>query len=214
MTQAYDKPPKGYFKYVLAVDCETTGLDWEADDPSIGHQAISWGLVVADAETLIPIEELYLEVKWNDEMRAKRAADPEFGSGGTGIHGLTFAHLEEHGIPEDEAVVKILELIIKYWGPTQQVKCLGHNVISFDIPFLKSMLRRFGVEVRFGSRQIDTNGIGFATVGSYSSDALFAAMGFDNREGHNSLEDAKQALESTRRIRLLWDDFIGVKAYE
>ncbi len=212
--QPYTRPPRGYFKYVLALDSETTGLDWNDDDPSVGHQAVSWGFIVADAETLIPVEKLYVEIKWNDISRLAKEEDPEFGTKASDIHGLTFAHLEEHGIPEDEAVIKIMTLILKYWGPTNQIHAMGHNVQSFDIPFLKSMLRRYDIELRFSSRQLDTNAMGFITVGSFVSDALFDVMGYDDRDGHNALEDAEQALGSARRIRSLWNEFVGVNAYK
>lgn len=209
-----ENKPRGYFKHLLAIDCETTGLDWDSDNPSDGHQAISWGIIVADGQTLKPIEELYVEIKWNEESLAARIADPEFGKGAAKIHGLTLQHLEKHGIAEEEAVVLIANLIVKYWGPTSQVKTLGHNVHTFDVPFLRKMLRRHGVEIPFGSRHYDTNSIGFATVGSFISDDFFSTMGYDDRDGHNALEDARLALDSCRRIRTLWNANIGVNAYE
>lgn len=212
--QQYIRPPAGYFKYVLAIDCETTGLDWDSDDPSIGHQAVSWGIVVADAETLIPVEELYVEIKWNEASKQARLAHPEFSTKASDIHKLTFDYLEQNGVTEQEAVVQILELILKYWGPTQNVKCLGHNVLAFDVPFLRAMFRRHGIEVKFGSRHYDTNSIGWAMTGAFVSDAFFSTMGFTDRDGHNALEDAKQALEATRRLRVIWKDTVGLRAYE
>jgi len=114
MTNNYKKNPPGYFKYIFAIDCETTGLDKTTLNPSLGHQAISWGIIVADAETLVPVEKLYLEVKWNDESKAAKEQDPTFGTIASDIHGLTFDYLEENGITEEEAVLKIAELIVKY----------------------------------------------------------------------------------------------------
>lgn len=216
MTTNYPpKKPKGYFKYIFAVDSETTGFNKGTGrtNPSIGNQAISWGIIVADAETLIPIEKLYLEVQWNDESRAAKEQDPTFGTIASDIHGLTFAYLEEHGIPEEEAVLKIAELIVKYWGPEQMLHCLGHNV-EFDIAFLDSMMLRYGIELRFSARQVDSNSIGFATVESYTSDDLFDSMGLPARDEHNSLQDIEYTLESMRRIRVLWNDFVKVKAHE
>jgi len=209
----YDDKPKGYFEYLLAIDCETTGLDWDADDPSNGHQPVSWGLIVADAKTLKSVEELYVEIKYNEASKLARASDPEFGVDAANIHGLTFKHLEEHAISEEEAVILIANLILKYWGPTSQVKTLGHNVHMFDMPFMRAMFRRYNIHIPFGSRHYDTNSIGFATVGAYVSDALFATMGFDNRNVHNALEDARMALESARRIKVLWNAKVGVNAY-
>lgn len=211
MTQ--DNKPKGYCKYILAIDSETTGLSFGVDDPSIGHQAVSWGVVVADADTLLPVKKLYLEIKWNEESKAARKKDPTFGEYAQKIHGLSYEYLEEHGIDEADAVVEIVNLILEYWGPNVQVKTLGHNVVSFDIPFLKAMLRRHEIDVPFGSRHYDTNAMGFVTVGSYTSDALFSAMGYDTRAGHNALEDTMLALNCARRIRTLWDDMVGINAY-
>ena len=114
MTQApnisQDRPPKGYFKYILAVDSETTGLNKVKNegDVSDGHQAVSWGLIVADAETLIPVEKLYLEVKWNEQSKRRKELDPEFGVTASSIHGLSYSYLEENGIDEADAVVQIL----------------------------------------------------------------------------------------------------------
>lgn len=211
--------PKGYFEKILAIDCETTGINFVTDNPlkpanpSDGHQAVSWGLIVADATTLKPIEELYIEIKWNEASKAARAADPEWGKGATKIHGLTYQHLEENGLSEEEAVVKIANLIIKYWGPTSAIKALGHNVHMFDIPFLQSLFLRHGIILPVGSRHYDSNSIGFIT-GAFTSDALFDTMGFDARDSHNALEDTRMALESCRRIKVLWDDYVGVRAYE
>jgi len=214
MADDYKRPPAGYHKYILAFDSETTGLTWGADDPSEGHQAISWGFVVADAHTLIPIEKLYLEVKWNDESKATRASDPTFSVKASEIHGLTFEYLEEHGVSEEAAVIAILELILKYWGPANQIHCLGHNVRSFDIQFLRSTLRRYGAEIKISSRCIDSHSVGEALLESYTSDQFFSTMGFTDRSGHNALEDAEQALESVRLCRVLWNDFVGLKANE
>jgi len=210
----YNDKPRGCFENLLAIDCETTGLDWDADDPSNGHQAVSWGMIVADGKTLKPIEELYVEIKWNNDSKETKKTDPEFGVSAANIHGLTYEYLEKNGITEEEAVVKIANLIIKYWGPTAQVKTLGHNVHVFDVPFLRAMFRRYNIELPLGSRHYDSNSVGFVTVGAYISDALFDTMGFDSRNSHNALEDAHMALESCRRIRVLWDANVGVKAYD
>jgi len=207
------KTPKGYFEKILAVDCETTGLNWENDNPSIGHQAVSWGIIVADAHTLKAVEELYVEIKWNAESREAKKNDPTFSVSAAAIHGLTFDYLEKNGITEEEAVTQIANLIIKYWGPTSQVKLLGHNVHLFDLPFLRAMFRRHSIEIPIGSRHYDSNSAGFVTVGAYTSDGLFETMGFDTRGSHNALEDARMALESCRRIKVLWEDKVGVKAY-
>jgi DNA polymerase III epsilon subunit-like protein len=213
--------PRGKFDFILAIDCETTGLCFSPSptpvyNPDTGehHQSLSWGIIVADATTLKPVEELYVEIKWNKLSIQQRELDPEFGKKAESIHQLTYDYLEKHGITEEEAVIEIGKLILKYWGPDVSVKTLGHNVHMFDVPFLKELFDRYGISLKFGNRHIDSNSIGFGTIGSFNSDDLFSTMGLEERGTHNSLEDARMALESVRRIKMLWEANIGVKAYD
>jgi len=210
---SYDKP-RGYFEKILAIDCETTGISKGTDDPSIGQQAVSWGIIVADAQTLLPIEELYVEIKWNKHSLAAKKRDPEFGTGASKIHGLTSKYLEKNGLDEEDAVVKIASLIIKHWGSDLPVKLLGHNVQMFDLPFLRAMLRRHDIEIIFPHRHYDSNSVGFVVVGSFTSDDLFDTMGLPERKDHNALEDARMSLESCRRIRVLWNTNVGVQSHD
>lgn len=197
--------PRGYFKYILAMDCETTGLGFGSDDPSQDvdgyYQPISWGIAVLNADTLDEIERLYVEIKWDgvalfDEKTIK-------------VHGLSKERLEANGVSEEEACVQIGTLIMKYWETTPVVT-LGHNVVSFDLPFLKAMMRRHGIELSFGNRHIDTNGAGFIALGSYTSDELFNIVGLEDRKEHNALEDILMTVEAARSIRLLVNEALGI----
>jgi len=187
--------PRGYFEKFIAIDCETSGLKYNSDDPSDGFQSVSWGVIVADAKTLKPIEELYVEIKWNGES--------EWAMGAQKIHGLSKEHLEENGMTEEEAVVAIGSLITKHFG-TNSLCLLGHNVATFDLWFLKRLFRKFGIELKFGNRHVDTSSIGFVNWEVFTSDALFEEVGYDARGAHNSLDDARMALEAARRTRVLF----------
>jgi oligoribonuclease (3'-5' exoribonuclease) len=194
--------PRGWFEKLLAVDCETTGLFFNEDDPSYDdktgkhHQAISWGLIVADSATLTPIEELYIEVQWDGKSEWNTKAQE--------IHGLSKTHLAEHGLPPDDAAAAIANLIIKHWGPNGNVRLLGHNVLSFDKKFLQRTMRNVGINLKFGSRHIDTNSVGFATFETYTSDELFEAIGYESRDDHNALDDARMALKAAQVVRKIF----------
>lgn len=200
MATAKDKPA-GYFKYLLALDCETTGLTFNSDHPSDGHQAVSWGLVVLDGNTFEQVEEMYVEIKWNQESKAQRKIDPEFGKRAEQIHGLTYEYLEENGITEVEAVEKIGSMIMKYWGPTVSIRLLGHNVHLFDLDFFRKMFRNHGIELKFGNRHYDTNSIGWCAFETFTSDQLFELIGFDARGAHNALDDIKMTIASAKAVR-------------
>lgn len=198
------KKPRGYIELVLFVDAETSGLSFNGIDPTINpdtgetFQAVSFGLVVASAKTLEPIEKLYVEIKWNGESTWSKEAEK--------VHGLSLAYLEENGVTEEDAVVEIAELILKYWGPESPVCLGGHNVATFDKFFLDRLLRKHGIAMRFGSKTIDTNAIGFATFGTHNSDDLFSVVGLPDRdpEKHNALTDAENALHAVRTVRQLF----------
>lgn len=209
MASPKDKP-RGYFKHLLAFDVETTGLCFSGDsavhDPNTGehHQIVSIGLIVAESETFKSVEELYLEIKWNSISIKQRKGNSEFGKKAEAVHGLTKSYLDAHGVDEEEAVLKIGEMILKYWGPDVSIRTLGHNVHLFDLPFLRDLFKRHGIELKFGNRHYDTNSAGFVAFTTWNSDELFEAVGFQAREDHNALDDARMALESARIIRMLF----------
>lgn len=193
-----DSKPRGYFETFLVMDCETSGLCVNGDDPSYDphtqqeYQSVSWGLIVADAKTLKPIEEKYVEIKWNGDAQWDKRAQA--------VHGLSLEYLEENALDEEDAVAEIANLIIKYWGPSNPIKTCGHNVTTFDIWFMKRLLRRHGIEVNFGNRHLDTSTIGFVCYELFNSDDLFDLVGV-NRQDHNALEDAAASLKVLQTTR-------------
>lgn len=203
---------KNKIKYILAVDVETTGMSWLQGDPSKGHQVVSFGAIVADAETFEEIEHKYVEVKWTKESEDALEQNPSFGRDAEKVHGLTREYLNEHGVTEEEAAAELGELIMKYWSTDVTVQLLGHNVATFDLFFIRNLLHKHGLTFKFASRMYDSHSLGAGTVGAVNSDQLFAALGFDDRNDHNSLEDARMSLEAFRIIRKLWTKKVGIVA--
>lgn len=198
--------PRGYISRILALDCETSGLFFNTDDPSYDpatkqhHQPVSFGLIVVDADTLKIIEELYVEIKWDKKSQWNARAEA--------IHGLSKSYLEANGMDMGDAVVEIANLIIRHWGPDSPVCVLGHNP-QFDLWFLKRLLRSEGLEIKFGSKMIDTNSVGFTIFQTHNSDDLFELIGLDPRAEHNALDDARNALQVIRTTRSLATTMLG-----
>jgi len=192
-----------YIDKILAMDCETSGINWDAGKShsmstvATGQQAVSWGLVISDTETYKPIDELYVEIKWNGISHWDTKAQE--------VHGLSKEHLEEHGLAEEDALYDMIEFIMKHLNIKKPIYCLGHNVASFDIPFFKDLLFRHSIKgLKFGHRHFDTFALSMGTVKQYDSPTLFNKVGLSERTTHNALDDAKMALESYRRIHLAW----------
>lgn len=183
------------FHKFLAIDAETSGMCTSGDDPSVGYQMVSIGLIVSEPKTFKEIEELYIEIKWNGES--------EWNDYAFKIHGLSKEYLEENGVDEEDAAAQILELIMRHFDTTKAITLCGHNAASFDKYFLKSLFRKFGIELKFSHRVIDSFTVGLVAVNAYDSDELFAKMELAPRRMHNALEDIKYTLKSIRMINKL-----------
>lgn len=199
-------PPIGYFKYCLAIDCETTGLAKGEIDPTLCsktgkyYQAISFGVVILETETLKEIESLYVEIKWDGKSEWSIEAE--------NIHGLSKKYLEENGVDEEDAVGMIGELILKYFDPSKTIPLLGHNVATFDRYFLDRLFKKYGIYLNFGARHIDSSTIGFTLFNLFHSDQIFQKIGLQDRGKHNSLEDIRHTIEVVRTARTLWEAFV------
>lgn len=185
---------------VLVIDCETSGLAFGAEVPfredgGGEYQAVSWGLIVAELDTFRAVDMMYVEIKWNGTSLWSSKAEK--------VHGLSKQYLSEHGEDEADAVVMIAEFILKYWSPDQPIMTAGHNVGTFDLPFLRRLLHRHQLTFRFGNRHLDTYSIGQIIFGADDSNELFSMVGV-NRDGtHNALADADAArlvLEQSRSL--------------
>lgn len=201
--------PRGYFEKVLAIDVETSGMHFASTcvDPSFNpetseaYQIVSIGLVVANARTFKPIEEMYLELKWDGESSWSSKAEK--------VHGLSKQYLEEHGVTREEAVTEIGNLIINHWEHTP-ICFLGHNVATFDVPFFRRLMESEDIYLSYGNRNVDTNALGIATFGTFNSDDLFECIGFPPRDPakHNALDDAKMSLAAARMVKELWTELV------
>lgn len=185
-----------HFTKFLAIDCETSSMS-KGDDPSTGCQMVSIGLIVSDVKTFKEIETLYIEIKWNGESDWSEYAEK--------IHGLTKDYLDENGVDEEEAAAQIVELIMRHFDTTKGIVLCGHNVVSFDKPFLKSLLRKFDIDLKFSHRAIDSFPIGLLAVHSFDSDELFRNMGLPPRKEHNALEDIRYTLRSIRGLNKIFE---------
>lgn len=143
---------------------------------------------------------MYIEIKWDKSNQWNTKAEA--------IHGMSKTYLEANGITMTRAVELVGNLITRHWGTDTPVCVLGHNP-QFDLWFLKRLLRSEGLEIKFGSKMIDTNSIGFTVYKTHNSDDLFESIGIEPRSDHNALDDARNALKVVRTTRMLADKLLG-----
>lgn len=185
----------------LGIDFETSGLSWDQDS-SIEYQGISFGAVIFDTTTLLPLSTIYREIKFNsDKYKWSDSAEK--------VHGLSREHLDKEGISIEEAACDLAEFILQNFGPASKVIFLGHNT-DFDISFCKQLLEPFDLMPKLHHVVLDVSSLGLLTIGLYSSNDVFEFLGFPKRDTHHALEDILQTLESARRIKMIVNNGLGI----
>jgi DNA polymerase III epsilon subunit-like protein len=190
--------PQGYFDRFLVIDCETSGLNFDHSNPDItdGYQSLSWGLIVSDLKTMKPIDELYVEIKWDGVSKWHHKAEQ--------VHGLSKKYLEENGMDEEDAAIEIAQFIHTYFDVDDTIICMGHNVARFDIPFLKKLLIKHGFPASISHRCLDSSSLAAMTIGTYTSQGLFDELGIKRGDVHNALTDSRATLQACRIIRKMF----------
>lgn len=197
---------RGKFDVVFAVDCETSGINYERGkcrNVTTNYQSISWGIIAARADNFKKIDEMYVEIQYNPKkyLWDTRAEN---------VHGLSKDYLKENGETEEDAAAMIGEFIAEYLDDLNKpIVLLGHNVATFDKLFLEKLLHGNDLPFKFAHRSLDTFSLSMATVKEYNSDDLFDAFGLDERGYHNALDDADNALQVFRKVNLIWDKIIS-----
>jgi DNA polymerase III epsilon subunit-like protein len=189
--KGYSKAHPG--KYALVIDWETSGADF-GQDSSKNYQGLTFGAIIANTDTWEPVETLYRELHF-DETKYK------WTDGAEKIHGKSREYLAEHGVPREEALADLIEMLMRYFAPGGKILVCGHNV-GFDCDFTNQLFSDFGVPIVFHHVMVDTSGIAFVLVGEYKSDVVFNLLGdIGERGSHNALEDATATLAVLRNAK-------------
>lgn len=190
--------PQGWFDKFLVIDCETSGLNFDHSNPDItdGYQSVSWGLIVSDMKTMMPLDELYLEIKWDGVSKWHHKAEQ--------MHGLSKAYLAENGMDASDAADTIAQFIGTHFDVEDTIICMGHNVARFDIPFLRKLLLKYEYPYSFSHRCLDSSSLAAMTIGTFTSQQLFDELGIERGKVHNALTDSRATLKACRLIRKLF----------
>jgi oligoribonuclease (3'-5' exoribonuclease) len=177
-------------KWGLAIDWETSG--YSIPNYAEKHQGISFGAIIFDIETFEPVESLYREVKFRDDKYL-------WDDGAEKIHGISRAHLSQHGISQEEAATELGNLVLKYIG-TDKVVLLGHRVY-FDEAFTNQLMDSVELKFNYDPIRLDSAAISLAFLHMTRSDMIFETMGYPARGAHNALDDIKMTLGTIRMLK-------------
>lgn len=100
----------------------------------------------------------------------------------------------------------MVEFILTYWSLDDAIITLGHNHTTFDHWFLRRLLNKYDIMVKFANRHIDTNSLGYGLYDCCDSKELFSLFGNEREGKHNALDDIKTCYNIYKQTR-----HIGIK---
>lgn len=173
--------PEWHGQEFVFFDIETTGLDPETDEiTEIAAVITKNGVETAHFQTLLKIK-------------------GQISSEITKITNITQRMIDEQGIPRDEALQAFLDFI-------GERTLIGHNIINFDLKFMKAQLRK-GLKKDIPNHAVDTLNLANSGLKGCKSFALkevaqFLGIYTDPGTLHRALNDVRLNAEVYRRMVL------------
>jgi hypothetical protein len=184
---------KNTINKVAAISIETSGINKDDCNKGKDYQILSFGIIIADAKTFNPIDNIYGQVKWNGESIWNVNLEP--------MHGFTKEYLNENGVDEEVAAAIIGKIFFDHFE-TNPIILLGHNISTFGYWFIKNILDKYGIDLCISIRMLDTFTIGKTFFNLDNSKEIFSLL--NRPEKMNSLERADACLQLFRIIKKEW----------
>ena len=183
-------------KFGLAIDFETSGFTVPKTPGNISeyaskHQGLSFGALIYSVDTLLPVESMYFEMKFNKKYT--------WDNGAQAVHGMSEKYLEAKGVTQEHAAFELAKLIFTWCGD-KNLLVLGHRPY-FDISFLDQLMSTVDLQLHYDPIKIDSAAFGLTFLGVAHSNELFETVGLPARGTHNALEDITYTLTAVRKMR-------------
>jgi len=183
----------------LAVHIDTTGINYDGDDPSEGYEIVAICLMVCNEDFDILHTGTFYNASVDDGML--KASER--------YHGITSAVMEEVGLPEEEFVAEFVSFIVEHYMEEVDtpIKCLGHNVATFTIPFLQNrLLNKYELPIKFSSNVLDTYSVLVPTVGDITLGQMIGIFGEENDtdEYSSTCYKCRLFVNIFKRVKQIW----------
>lgn len=149
----------------LSIHVETTGLCSDVTKQvTHGEEIVAIGLAVCDSNFV----ELAGETIFVNHAREDI---------GTRFHSITHSFLNAYGQERDDAALSVANFILEHFTGREDIVCMGQNVHSFTLPFLKELLYSNELYLTFSSSSLDVLSLTIPTIGPKSVRELVDLFG-------------------------------------
>lgn len=123
---------KSSCRYIICFDLETGGLPNKTSQAFLDVPMVETAMVVIDLETLSIVEKVsaILQDDYKEGLTYAQQAED--------VHGITKEIRKEKGLLLKDVYKMWLDLFKKYKNPRQLCTLAGHNIVGFDVPFIKN----------------------------------------------------------------------------
>lgn len=199
-------------EFGIVIDWETSGLrphetPWRTYME--GPQGIELGVVLVNLPSFSPVAEFSTRVKFLGTCHGISYGGPlhenlTWSDEAQTVHGISVSDLKDAPSPA-QAAQSFIDFVLTNTGIVDLLKhpimICGHNP-SGDAYSLRQLLFLGGAErkIRFHHRMIDSFTAGYMTLGTKSSNELFAKVSNVVRGTHSALQDARLTLDALQHI--------------
>lgn len=177
-------------KFLICFDFETGGLPSKDKRAFYDIPLVETAMVVINMETL-SIEEECSMIFQPDYKENLLPVDSQ----ALETHGITRETQEAKGVSLKEIYKKWLDLFKKYKNPRQMITLCGHNIVSFDVPFLRNFFEYMGDDldnhVRFYLDTMQLAHMAALEQTDYKLNTCCNNAGIDLINAHRALDDTK-----------------------
>lgn len=185
----------------LTIHVDTTGIDFNTYDISEGYEIVAITLMSCDDDFKI----LKHVTLYNSSVSEEGLRDS------TMYHSIDRGVLDDVGMDEEQFVEAIAAFIFEEFLESEsqhlpKIKCLGHNIGTFALPFLKKYLQKYDLPIEFSCNVLDTHSVLIPTVGDMSLQDMIAIFGDDRNDDEYSttLYKCKLFVNIFKKVKRLW----------
>lgn len=171
---------------------DTTGIDPASDE------IVALCLVACDDDFAI----IDRKVLYNKDVDPQLLKQSEY------FHKINQAVLEDVGLSEEQFVLGAASFIVEHFleHDIDFVKCLGHNISDFALPFLRNLFKKWDISIEFSSHVLDTHSVLVPTVGDVNLKQMIVMFGDEDETDEYTSACYKCLLfvNIFKRVKQLW----------
>lgn len=190
-------------KYIICFDFETGGLPNKDNQAFHDVPLVETAMVIIDMENLSIVEKIsaIFEDNYKEGLTYAQQAED--------VHGINKEIRQAKGLSLKEIYKTWLDLFKKYKNPRQLCTLAGHNIVGFDVPFLRNFFQYMNDDIdNYVKFYIDT--MQFAHMSAteqqdYKLGTCCGLNGVDLVNAHRALDDtaanAELLINYVKRLR-------------